>query len=134
MPRNPKRHRSPAGLLCPVEACGRNCRTQSGLTRHLRAKHKLEDYQPGTPQSAAAVNDRIILNGDLSSVDDVEMSISPDRDLPPTWDAFSSSHDSVQVDHDFEIQPSLPSESPRPDSPSSGSGISIEYHPLINGE
>lgn len=120
MPRNPKRYRSPAELLCPVEACGKNCRTQSGLTRHLHAKHK--HYQLGTLQSAPAVH---ILESELSESSLDGIPSQADSDPPATWD-----------DHDFEIPRLFLSSPRRPDSPSRASGrsISIEYHPLINGE
>lgn len=134
MPRLQIRYCSPAKLICPVEACRKECRTHSGLTQHLYAKHK--DYHPGTPPSAAAVNDRINLDSDLSSVDDVEMSksIPSDSDLG-AWDVFGSNHDSVDFDSEIP-RPFLPPS--RPDSPSQESEASsifkfIEYHPLING-
>ena len=140
MPRIQNRFRSPADLelTCPVDGCGRTCRTHSGLTQHIHAKHK--DYQPGTPRSAATVDDLVVLDSDsdldLSSAAGSEMSIPPSA--AGTWDAFSYSRDSVG--QNFEIpEPFLPSS--RPDSPSqeslaSDSESSIfttEYHPLING-
>lgn len=140
MPRIQNRFRSPAELelTCPVEACGRTCRTHSGLTQHLHAKHK--DYQPGTPRSAVTVNDRVVLDSDsdLSSAAGSEMSIPP-SDPAGAWEAFGSSRDSVG--QDFEIpEPFIPSS--RPDSPSQESIASdhdssiftTEYHPHINGQ
>jgi hypothetical protein len=124
MPRISKSYCSPTKLVCPVESCRKECRTHSGLTRHLHSKHK--EYQPGTPPSAAAVSDRIILDSDLSSDSD-----------PGAWDVFGSTNHN-NVGFDFEIPP-LPSS--QPNSPSqesevsnSSSSASVEYHPLINGE
>ena len=134
MPRIQRGYHSPAKLICPVEACRKECRTHSGLTQHLNSKH--EDYQLGlgTPPSAAAVNDLFILDSDVSSLNDAEMSILPDGDPDVAWDAFSSNHDNVGFD--IETTPFLPSS--RPHSPSqasdSSSSISVEYHPLINGQ
>ena len=133
-----REYHSPAKLICPVEACGKECRSHSGLTRHLIYKH--EDYQPGlgTPPSAAAVDDLFILSSDSSSSIDAEMSIPPDSDPGAAWDALSSNHDSVGFDVET---PFLPSSRPHSKSPSqeskssdSSSSISVEYHPLINGQ
>jgi hypothetical protein len=125
MPRIPKSYCSPAKLICPVEACRKECRTHSGLTQHLHAKHK--EYQPGTPPSAAAVSNHIILESDSSSDSD-----------PGAWDVFGFNHNSDGVGFDFEIPP-FPSSQPNLNSPSresevSDSSSSIEYHPLINGQ
>ena len=70
MPCIQKSYCSPAKLTCPVEGCRKECQTYSGLMQHLYAKHK--EHQPGTPlsPSAAAVNDCIILDSDLSSDSD----------------------------------------------------------------
>jgi hypothetical protein len=128
MPRIEKIHRSPAKLICPVEGCRKVCRTHNGLTQHLNSKHK--EYQPGTPPSppAAAVNDYIILDSDLSS----------DSDLAGTWDAIASgpepSHDSDGVGFDFDIQV-LPSSQPgSPSRESEASGSNADYHPTISGQ
>ena len=136
MPRIQKRYCSPAELICPVEACRKECRTHSGLTQHLLAKHK--DYQPESPRFAAVVNDCIIpsLDSDLSSASandcDMEMPTSiSDSDYPSlagARDAFGSNRDSVGLDFEIPGGPSPPSESSRPDS-----SHLIEYHPLMNG-
>ena len=73
--------------------------------QHLHAKHK--DHQPGTPLSAAAVNDYLIPDSDLPSVTDLEI---PNSDLAGTLDAFGS-----ESNHNFEIPLFLSSP---PDSPS----------------
>lgn len=127
MPRIQKSYCSPElELVCPVEGCRKVCRAYGGLTQHLQAKHK--EYQPGTPSSTAVVNDCIILDSDLSFVNDLEMSISPDSDPAGAWDAFGD-HDSIGFD--FEI-PFLPSS--RPHSPSIESEASnVNYHLIING-
>ena len=136
MPRIPNSNRSPAKLVCPVDTCGKECRTHSGLTQHLNAKHK--DYQLGTPSplSTATIGDRIVPESDLSesSLSDAQMLIPPDSDLG-AWDAFGSNHNS-----DFEIPPLpgplLPSQpnSPSRESEANDSKIFMEYHPLISGE
>jgi hypothetical protein len=130
MPRVQKSYCSPTKLICPVEGCRKQCRTNSGLTQHLHAKHK--EYQRETHPSVAAVNDCIILDSDLSSVSDLEMSIiPPDGDPAGAWDAFAngseSNHDSVGVD--FEIP--LPPDSPSRESEAMDSNVT--YHPIING-
>ena len=121
----------PAKLICPVKGCLKECRTYSGLTQHLHAKHK--EYQPGTPPpTTAAVND-FILDSDLSSVNlnDLEMR---DSDPAGAWDEFGTEPNHGSVVPDFEI-PLLPSS--RPDSPSRetiASGSIVDYHPIINGQ
>lgn len=123
MPRIQKIHRSPAKLVCPVEGCRKVCRTNSGLTQHLNSKHK--EYQPETPP-AAAVNDFILLDSDLSS----------DSDLAGTWDAIASgpepSHDDVGFDFDIQVLPSSQPGSPSRESEASGSNV--DYHPTISGQ
>jgi hypothetical protein len=122
MPRIQKSYCSPAELICPVEGCGKECRTHSGLTQHLNTKHK--EYQPGTPPSAAAVNDCIILDSDLSSV----------SDPAGAWDAFDSesNHDGAGFDFEIPLLPSSRSDSPSRESKASGSNV--DYHPIINGQ
>jgi hypothetical protein len=134
MPRFPRRNHSPANLICPIEACGKECRSHSGLTQHLNSKH--EDYQLGlgTPPSAAAVNDLFVLDSDVSSLNDAE--ISPGSDLGDAWDAFSSNHDNVGFDFETPLIPSSRPHSPYQESQASesSSSTSVDYHPLINGQ
>lgn len=132
MPRLQRSYCSPADLelICPVNGCRKKCRTYGGLAQHIQAKHK--DYQPGTP-FAAVVNDFNILDSDLSSANDLEISFPLESDPDGPWDAFNfdseSNHNSI--DFDFE-NPFLPSS--RPDSPSRESEASnVVYHPIING-
>jgi hypothetical protein len=127
MPRIEKSYCSPAKpeLICPVKGCGKECRAYGGLTQHIQAKHK--EYQPGTP-SAAVVDDFIVPDSDLSSVNDPETYFSPDRDPAGTWDAFDSQSNHDSIGFDFENQSS------RPDSPSRESeALNVDYHPIING-
>jgi hypothetical protein len=125
---------SGAKLICPIEACRKECRTHSGLTRHLNSKHK--DYQPGlrTPPSAAAVNDLFVLDSDVSSLNDVD--IPPGSDPGAAWDAFSSNHDNVGFDFETPLIPSSRPHSPSQESQASdsSSSTSVDYHPLINGQ
>lgn len=133
MPRNQKSYCSPAKLICPVEGCRKECRTYGGLTQHLDAKHK--DYQTGDPPSTAADNDCIILDSDLSSVNDLEMSIPPDSDPTGDWDPFASGselNDGVGFDFEIPLLPSSQPDSPSPESEASGSDV--DYHPIINGQ
>lgn len=155
MPRFPRGSPSSTKLICPIEACRKECRSHSGLSQHINSKHK--DYQPGlgTPPSAAALNDSDILDtapSDISSLNDeleemTRMSIPPDTgsDLGGGA-AFGSTgnHESdtsrrhSSVGSDFGTpplpfsQPHSPSQESR--SSDSSSSISVEYHPLINGQ
>ena len=114
MPCIQKSYHSPAKLTCPDEGCRKECWTYSGLTQHFYAKHK--EHQLGTPlsPSAAAVNDCIILDSDLSS----------DSDPAGAWGAFGSESNHDGIGFDFEIP--LPSLLPSlPD---------MDYHSIINGQ
>ena len=131
MPRIPKSYCSPTKLICPVKACLKNCRTHSGLTQHIHAKHR-DHRVAGTPPSPATVNDE----GDLLfSTNDTSASDLQVR----TWDSSgsdSSEHDS-RIGFNF-ADPLVPTS--QPDSPVQGSEasnsntFSTEYHPLINGQ
>ena len=107
MPCIQKSYCSPTKLTCPVEGCRKECWTYRGLTQHLYAKHK--EHQPGTPlsPSAAAVNDCIILDSDLSS----------DSGLAGAQGAFGSesNHDGIGFDFEMPLPSLLPS---LPDTPS----------------
>jgi hypothetical protein len=130
MPRIQRIYCSPATikLICPVEGCRKECRSYGGLTQHLHAKHK--DYQPGTPPSAAAVNDCLILDSDLPTVTDLEI---PDSDPAGVWDAFGSeSNRSVSFDFENPLFLSSPPDSPSRES--EASGLNVDYHPIINGQ
>jgi hypothetical protein len=125
MPRVPKSYCSPAAkLICPVKACMKNCRTHSGLTQHLHAKHK--EYQAGN-SSPAAVND--LDNSGLLSESSTSINDSASDHLG-AWDSFGSEHDGRI---DFENPLSPVQESAVSDSDSSSTS-STEYHPLINGQ
>jgi hypothetical protein len=125
--------RSPAKPICPVEACRKECRTYAGLTQHLHAKH-IEYQRGGTPPSASAVNDGIILDV-LDSDSDSNLSYM-------STGAFQvgSNHDS-NFEFPLQVLPSSRTSPPNsPNLPSRESEVlskpsdSTEYHPLINGQ
>lgn len=135
MPRVQKSHYHPPELelICPVEGCGKECRSYGGLTQHFQAKHPDSEYQPGT-SSAPAVNDFIVLDSDYSSANDLDP-FPPENDPDGPLDAFGSESnlDLNSIGFDFE-NPFLPSS--RPDSPSRESEPEASYmhcHPIING-
>ena len=94
--------------------------------QHLYAKHK--EHQPRTPlsPSAAAVNDCITLDSDLSS----------DSDLAGAWGAFSSesNHDGIGFDFEMPLPSLLPSLPDTPSQESEALGSNVDYHPIINGQ
>jgi hypothetical protein len=134
MPRQPKIHRPPPKLYCPILGCNKGLRSKSGFTQHVQARHRdLTDLQLLTeprvlpyielddsdrssspPLDGLDILDDPRLN-DLHDAGDSGFTVdSPETSGPPLASSFRTS---PSLDDDVE-------------SPQRGS---TEYHPLING-
>lgn len=147
-------------LICPVEACRKECRSYAGLMQHLHAKHigyqrsgipsppsALASAVDGTPSLLVNLDSDSDLGSNLSYVSQATVIHDPGATRPGGASDSESqlelevgstgNHDDTSSAGNFKI-PLLPS--PPLDSPSRESEVpkplpdSTEYHLFINGQ